>query len=666
MAVPIKSQLNGKIKSLIRKFPSFIFTNDIDNLEDFFVSVIQQVLEASADVVDTDSGYFIVDSDGTSTSEEFKILHDNADFSLAKPLFTVSEGSGIKSFKGADGAQVFGVDDDGKVLTKKYPVYDVELWGISASATDNKVALEALLDYINASPEGCGVVKFPTGTFKFVGELDKKNYPNIAFMGVGIDKTILDFTFGTSPGHANCIKNIGSYSVFSGFSLLGPARLSTSIGIHLGSSLNPVYNVLIEDVKLQEFDFGIVGQEGQNLIIRNVEANDCANACIGIGSWKNAIAENIFIDTAQDWGMYVSMPWDYCQNIHVRNVYIKNTHGVGFYWNGVISGSAHNIYLENCATVRDYSLSATQAIGCQLSEIYIKDSQRLAAYISGCNASSIDNIWVKDSLADSFNISAVDNVIMSGVKIEGSAGNDMTLTAPVSLIVQGLDTGSNGYSKINHPEYITFIGDDNFSPSQFPFVKGIKNYNADISNGTPSANAEGTFTFTGLPSVGETFNINGKIHTIVASLTNYNQILIGGTIAEMCDNMEQYFNLYSDESYYGRVKSESNGVDKVKFTWQVAGVIGNSKVFTETLSNCTADGGGFFGGTTLGVDEAINFIAKSDGELKIKKLSSSGGGGGNAPLPSANDMLLIWTDTDDSKIYLVINDGGVAKKTQLV
>jgi len=562
----------------------------------------------------------------------------------------------------------------------------VEQGLVADGTTDNSLKLQELVDDLGAA--GGGIIRFPAGTYKFESTIDINKYSYIAIIGEGIDKTILDFTFMPLAAPSAFIQP-GDYNTFSGFTLLGPARLSGSQGINLGNTTYPANSMLIYSVKVQDFDYGMVGQNGQNLIMYDIYVNDCANAGIGIGDWVNALIENVFIDGAQDWGLYVSKPWTTTpQNIHLRNIHIKNTNGTGLYWTHVTGGSAQNIYIENCAQVRDCALSVSLSTMCKFSEIYIKDTPLVGAIFLSCNGMQVQNMWVEDSLGDNyrltnmspgcvftscssggaggvgFKIANTRGMVMSGIEIYDTTGNDMELTAPIDVIIQGLDTDSNGHTKIDHPEYITFVGDDVNSPTKLPQVEGIKNFNSDISNGVPAVKAEGTLSFTGMPLVGETFNINGQNITLVSNLTWYDQVVIGVDLATTVYNIQLYFNTYSTQK--GNVEALSNGVNSVKFTWKTGGAAGNAIVFTEALTNCTADGGGTLGGTTLGVDELVNFIAKSDGEVKFKKISSSGGGGGNAPLPSSSDMILVWTDTDDSKIYLVINDGGVAKKTQFV
>ena len=141
-----------------------------------------------------------------------------------------------------------------------------------------------------------------------------------------------------------------------------------------------------------------------------------------------------------------------------------------------------------------------------------------------------------------------------------------------------------------------------------------KNY-GDIIVGTPAGYAVGTLTFTGLPSLAETFTVNAQAHTIVALAAGANQITLSVvSAAEQGDFVARDFNLWSAQK--ANCFAVSDGLGSVKFIWKTAGIIGNTINFLDGLTNATMDGTNLLGGTVAGFNEAIQLtVDGSTGDL---------------------------------------------------
>jgi hypothetical protein len=110
--------------------------------------------------------------------------------------------------------------------------------------------------------------------------------------------------------------------------------------------------------------------------------------------------------------------------------------------------------------------------------------------------------------------------------------------------------------------------------------------------------ARGTLTLTGQPTAGQTFVINTTTITAKASGAGADEFNIGSTVAETCTNIAAAVTAGTES---GNIIGW--GVDQTAvFQWQTPGTAGNAIVFTEAMSNTTADGGGTLGGTIAGRD----------------------------------------------------------------
>ena len=113
--------------------------------------------------------------------------------------------------------------------------------------------------------------------------------------------------------------------------------------------------------------------------------------------------------------------------------------------------------------------------------------------------------------------------------------------------------------------------------------------------------ARGALTFTGVPTNGQTFALNGVTYTAVTSGASGNEWNIGGTAA---DNASAVGAMIRSSAQNQTVFAwpDPDDADSVIFDWGTIGSAGNSITFTEGLSNATADGGGFLGATRAGSD----------------------------------------------------------------
>ena len=119
---------------------------------------------------------------------------------------------------------------------------------------------------------------------------------------------------------------------------------------------------------------------------------------------------------------------------------------------------------------------------------------------------------------------------------------------------------------------------------------------------TGAAYASGTLTFTGQPAALGTMVINVTTITCVAGAPGADEFQLGGTLAATLDNLVTTLRETCAEAENltaARIGST------VKIAWGTAGYAGESIVFTEALTNCTADGAGTLGGTDSGATARV-------------------------------------------------------------
>jgi hypothetical protein len=132
--------------------------------------------------------------------------------------------------------------------------------------------------------------------------------------------------------------------------------------------------------------------------------------------------------------------------------------------------------------------------------------------------------------------------------------------------------------------------------------------------------AQGTLTLTGQPVATETFTINATTVTAVAAAPTTDEFLIGSTVTETVENIVAALNTGSEAANIFADRVEN--ADKVLIEWSSSGTAGNSIVFTEAMTNTTADGGGTLGGTQLGADGPTipDFTFDHDGYFSLNRV----------------------------------------------
>lgn len=131
--------------------------------------------------------------------------------------------------------------------------------------------------------------------------------------------------------------------------------------------------------------------------------------------------------------------------------------------------------------------------------------------------------------------------------------------------------------------------------------------------------ARGSLTMTTNPSAAETFTVNSTTFTARTSSPGTNEFLIGATKEETAANIVSMFKAGSEAD---NANAWAVGA-VVTFEWVVAGTVGNGIVFTETMVNATADGGGYLGGTRAGAagKTTPDFTFEADEYFNVNKIN---------------------------------------------
>ena len=160
--------------------------------------------------------------------------------------------------------------------------------------------------------------------------------------------------------------------------------------------------------------------------------------------------------------------------------------------------------------------------------------------------------------------------------------------------------------------------------------------------------AQGTLTFSGVPNGAEAFVVNGATFTCKNTpvSANHFQRVAGDTLATV-KNLVSMFN--STGSERNNCYAYRNGLTVV-FTW-TPGLAGNSILFTEALTNATADGGGSLGGTQVGTDGATasSFTWAPDRYTKIPTLKTSRQG-------VRNVVEVVYEDSNKERKTIKVSD----------
>ena len=131
--------------------------------------------------------------------------------------------------------------------------------------------------------------------------------------------------------------------------------------------------------------------------------------------------------------------------------------------------------------------------------------------------------------------------------------------------------------------------------------------------------ARGTLTLTGQPSNNETYVINATTLTAKTSGAGVDEFDIGATVAETCDNIVDTLNADSESANLVAWRVNQTVVHQ----WETRGTVGNAVIFTEALSNATADGSGTLGGTLAGTDLTVSHTFKLSKHFRVNRLSLS-------------------------------------------
>jgi hypothetical protein len=241
----------------------------------------------------------------------------------------------------------------------------------------------------------------------------------------------------------------------------------------------------------------------------------------------------------------------------------------------------------------------------------------VALTTAGANLLSIRNAGVEKLALDKDG-----NLTITGTLIGGSSPFKF-----VSKETDGSDAVAFEFNTQNELTGGKLLSIKNADIEQFAIYRdGYVALYSDLDIGTPAAAAGGNLVLTGLPTLGDTFEINGTTHTIVTSASGANQIT--RSIVDQVDQaslIARDFVLWSDEKDdfsvgWGDDRDFNGHVD---FRYNTEGITGNSIIFTEDMDNCTAvDGGGFLVG---GVDAVINGSFYNDGHLYVQRVDSTGG-----------------------------------------
>ena len=237
----------------------------------------------------------------------------------------------------------------------------------------------------------------------------------------------------------------------------------------------------------------------------------------------------------------------------------------------------------------------------------------------GFNAQTDDGIHI---FVDSTDGRTNNNLIITTQNNRVKDHDHEALSANPTLIIHSQtdpDKSNVEYGTLAH------TGDD------FTFQSARGGFSFEV----PAQYAQGTMTLTGLPTATDTFVINATTCTAVASGASTDEFNIGGTAAETITNIVAMIAAGTEAA---NVKAWDGAGDTVVFEWKTAGV--NSIIFTESMSNCTVDGGGTLGGTHLGVAASTPLAVDENGLVTPGAMIAGIQG---TDIASANDATLTAT-----------------------
>lgn len=176
------------------------------------------------------------------------------------------------------------------------------------------------------------------------------------------------------------------------------------------------------------------------------------------------------------------------------------------------------------------------------------------------------------------------------------------------------------------------------------------------SAGTQSAvAATATLTFTGAPTAGESFVLNGVTFTARASGATGDEFDIGGNVTTTAANVKAAVNASVTAGVAG-VISADNVAGVVTFTAVTAGAAGNSLTLTEGLSNATrtvfAGGADAVGELADQIAVDVSALLGAPSKVHLTRVKSCLRG---------FDVLLEWEATTDKPILTLTPESGVSE-----
>lgn len=129
--------------------------------------------------------------------------------------------------------------------------------------------------------------------------------------------------------------------------------------------------------------------------------------------------------------------------------------------------------------------------------------------------------------------------------------------------------------------------------------------------------SRGTITVAGAPVAAETFVVDTVTYTARAAGAVTDEFNIGATTTATATNIAAMLNAGTGKANINAWASAST----VIVEWQAAGTAGNTKTFTEAMTNVTMNGAGVLGATRSGVAAVVNHTFSKDRYYDVEQLS---------------------------------------------
>lgn len=474
----------------------------------------------------------------------------------------------------------------------KAPIYDVTNWDSTGTnnliadsgVTDNAPRLLALLTAIPTCIPT--IVRFPLNA--------GLGYPDYNFnTTVTADLTgkIIRFeaqhesggnctlTLDSNPS-GNGFVFVGGFLEFKNFNMRSPSAPVGSAMISYTTSADvvvPYQTVVLENVSFTGGYYGIkafgaiagLAFKADNVRLKQIQSG-------GAG---------IYI------GGYILPPYNIL--VDIKNILMDTP----------TAASGSGIYIERGSGVIE------RIVGPTLSSAFNVDN---VLYASACQNLEIKNINCTGGGAGIVRGIAIEggiNIKLDNLKFMGLTGNDIEIIGqPLNLSIGHYHSSKANYSGIVGLSSHLVLGDNDQFPSKLSHVSGIVSRNADIVAGIGNIQSIGRFTFAGNCAAGDTFTLNGTLHTFqTATPTGANQLRVGSSPASAANRLHAYFTIWSDQRHNFETRYTA-GNTYVDFYSKIPGIAGNVawSAATATPGDIVLDGGGFLGGQQLGVDAIDN------------------------------------------------------------